>query len=211
MKTRGIYILTNLVNGKKYVGKDAALPTRVSQHLAGTAVTCKLIHNAIKKYGRENFDIEIIPYPNISKDALNAVEQWKIASLQTKVPNGYNLTDGGDGTPGCKPSPEKIRKIVASRKGYTHSEETRRKIGIASAKRSEKINQQISETLKARYQDGMQPWNKDKKGSQTSWIKGKKQSPETRKKLSEASKRLWADPEFRAKHTGENHHSKRRK
>ena len=57
MKNPGIYILTNKVNGKQYVGKDSNLPNRVNQHLSGYENNCPLIYRAIKKYGRENFDI----------------------------------------------------------------------------------------------------------------------------------------------------------
>ena len=32
---QGIYILTNSINGKQYVGKDVRLPLRPNQHLLG--------------------------------------------------------------------------------------------------------------------------------------------------------------------------------
>ena len=107
MKNPGIYILTS-PSGKQYVGRDSNLPRRVRDHLSGNAPECRAIHNAIQKYGRDAFSVEIIRYPGISEDALNAVERWKIRHLQTLVPAGYNLTEGGDGS---KPSEETRQKI----------------------------------------------------------------------------------------------------
>ncbi|MDE0681615.1 MAG: GIY-YIG nuclease family protein [Candidatus Poribacteria bacterium] len=100
MKNPGIYILTS-PSGKQYVGKDSNLPRRVREHLRGDTPECRLIHKAVQKYGRDAFSVEIIQYPGISHEALNAMERWKIRQLQTLVPAGYNLTEGGDG---CKQS-----------------------------------------------------------------------------------------------------------
>ena len=97
MKNPGIYILTNTVTGKQYVGKDSDLPRRAKLHLSSKDPECPCIHNAIHKYSADAFDLEIIRYPGISYKALSAVEKWKITQLNTKSPNGYNLTTGGDG------------------------------------------------------------------------------------------------------------------
>ena len=110
MKNPGIYILTS-PSGKKYVGKDSNLPTRAKIHLSGKSPQCRRVHNTIKKYGADAFDVEIIQYPSISEAALNAVERWKIRQLQTLSPNGYNLTEGGEGS---KPSEETRQKMSES-------------------------------------------------------------------------------------------------
>ena len=115
MKNPGLYILTNRVNGKQYVGKDSRLPYRVKQHLSGKDPTCRRVHNAIKKYGNENFSVEIIQYPNISHEALNAVERWKIRQLHTRSPGGYNLTDGGDSGKYSKETRQKISESNSKR------------------------------------------------------------------------------------------------
>ena len=96
MKNPGIYILTS-PSGKQYVGKDSNLPTRAKIHLSGNTPLCPAIHNAIQQYGRDAFSLEVIQYPGISEETLNAVERWKIRQLQTVSPSGYNLTEGGDG------------------------------------------------------------------------------------------------------------------
>ena len=79
MKNAGIYILTNRVNNKQYVGQDTQLGKRAKKHLSGHSKGSRAIHNAIKKHGADAFDVQLIPYPHISLEALNAVEKWKIA------------------------------------------------------------------------------------------------------------------------------------
>ena len=110
MKNPGIYILTS-PSGKKYVGKDSNLPRRAKEHLSGKNPQCRHVHRAIKKYGADAFSVEIIQYPGISHEALNAVERWKIRQLQTFSPKGYNLTEGGDSG---KRSDETCQKISES-------------------------------------------------------------------------------------------------
>ena len=110
MKNPGIYILTS-PSGKQYVGRDVNLPSRAKIHLSGKDTECPRIYKAIKKYGADVFDVEIIQYPGISDEALNAVERWWIRRLQTLSPSGYNLTEGGEGV---IPSEETRRKITES-------------------------------------------------------------------------------------------------
>ena len=110
MKNPGIYILTS-PSGNQYVGRDRNLSSRATQHLRGSAPHCRAIHDAIKKYGADAFSVEIIQYPGISHEALNAVERWKIRQLQTLAPGGYNLTEGGEGV---IPSEETRQKFSES-------------------------------------------------------------------------------------------------
>lgn len=117
MKNPGIYILTS-PSGKQYVGRDVNLPSRVKKHLSGKDPECRHVHKAIKKHGADAFDVEIIQYPGISHETLNAVERWWVRRLQTLSPSGYNLTEGGD--------------------GGKHSDETRQKI-------SESVSKQVAD------------------------------------------------------------------
>ena len=164
MKNPGIYIITS-PSGKQYVGKDGNLPYRVETHLSGWNKRCVLIHRAIKKYGKENFNVEIIRYPGISPETLYAVEQWKIRQLNTKAPNGYNLTDGGAGRmaphseetkkkisetlTGTKKNPETVQKMIESRS----SDEYRSKMSETKMghKQPYDTRNKISETLKETY------------------------------------------------------------
>ena len=79
-----------------------------SQHYIGSGTYLK---SAIESYGKENFIKEIIETGISDKESLNIREQYWIQTLDTKSPNGYNLTDGGDGCQGMtQETKEKIRQ-----------------------------------------------------------------------------------------------------
>ena len=66
-----------------------------------------------------------------SKEELDRWEKYFIKSRDTKNPNGYNLTDGGEGLAGMKHKPETIAKMSATKLGKKRSAETRAKISAA--------------------------------------------------------------------------------
>jgi hypothetical protein len=72
----------------------------------------KLIGLSIKKYGVENHErwviIKNIPISTKGFDDLYRYETLTIKRKKTKYPNGYNLTDGGEGS--INPSPEIWKK-----------------------------------------------------------------------------------------------------
>lgn len=88
-----IYKVTNKVNGKSYIGQTRyTLEFRWRQHLHKKDNV--YFHNAIKKYGAENFSLEVLEECDVDK--LNSREIFYIAKYNT-FENGYNLTLGGDG------------------------------------------------------------------------------------------------------------------
>ena len=96
-KSMVIYLVTNAVNNKKYVGQtQRVLEERIAEHRRSKT---SVIYHAIQKYGWENFAVEILDECK-TIDELNDREIYWIEKLKTKVPNGYNLTDGGVGTTG---------------------------------------------------------------------------------------------------------------
>ena len=94
-KNKGIYILTNTINNKQYVGMDSNIPRRFKQHIKGIA-RCPLLHDALSAFGLDKWTVQFIPYPSISNTALRAVEQWYIGKLNTKHPDGYNMREGAN-------------------------------------------------------------------------------------------------------------------
>ena len=102
MKVFGVvYLIWNMVNGKKYVGQTTNLKKRINEHKHGD----QYIDRAVKKYGWKNFRCGVIKSCS-SKAEMDEWEKLFIISLKTKKPNGYNLTDGGEGTSGLNPTPE---------------------------------------------------------------------------------------------------------
>ena len=88
-----IYKITNLINGKIYIGQtQKTLEERMQGHKHGKI----LIDDEIKKYGIENFSYEVVEKCQ-TIDELNEREKFWIEKLNCKYPNGYNVDDGGGG------------------------------------------------------------------------------------------------------------------
>lgn len=105
-----IYKLTNIVNGKEYVGKTTGeLVDRWKEHVAdANRDSGRLICRAIKKYGEGNFTKTIIDTA-INEEGLNKKEKEWITKLNTCVAVGgigYNMTLGGEGISGLKRTDE---------------------------------------------------------------------------------------------------------
>lgn len=88
-----IYKITNKVNGKSYIGQTRyTVEFRWRQHIHKKDNV--YFHNAIHKYGIDNFTIEILE--ECKYEDLNSREIFYIAKYNT-FKEGYNLTIGGDG------------------------------------------------------------------------------------------------------------------
>lgn len=88
-----IYKITNKVNGMSYVGQTRyTVEFRWRQHQHKDDGT--YFHNALKKYGVENFIVETLEECEVSK--LDSREIYYIAKYNT-FEKGYNLTIGGGG------------------------------------------------------------------------------------------------------------------
>lgn len=111
-----IYLITNLINNKKYVGiTTKSLKKRFQQHCWDAKRRTRLvIHHAIKKYGEENFKIELVEeLQNTTEEKLFLRESFYIDKYDTLINNfkGYNMAKYGGG------------KLV-------YSEETRKKMSM---------------------------------------------------------------------------------
>lgn len=105
-----IYKITNEINGKCYVGQTKlTIRERWYGHCSKNG--CTAMHNAIVKYGRENFTIEQIDSAT-SEDELNQKEAYWIEKLNTLCPNGYNLRTGGDRFELSEKSKERVSKSI---------------------------------------------------------------------------------------------------
>ena len=88
----GIYLITNLINGKQYVGQSIGIAHRWVQHK--NSKEDYPISKAIRKYGKDNFKFEIIE--NCLPKDLDKKEKYYIKKYNTVIPNGYNITYGGN-------------------------------------------------------------------------------------------------------------------
>ena len=93
MSNYSVYIHTNKINGKVYIGITRQKPERRWQNGFGYADT--YFGNAINKYGWDNFEHNVI-VTNVSKEKACKIEQNLIALYKSddKV-HGYNIAKGG--------------------------------------------------------------------------------------------------------------------
>ena len=93
-----VYIHTNKINGKKYVGqtKHGKNPKEKRWKSGDGYKCCTYFYNAILKYGWNNFEHEIVA-ENLTKDEAYSMEQKLIFELDTRNPSvGYNIRPGGE-------------------------------------------------------------------------------------------------------------------
>lgn len=129
-----VYIHTNKLNGKKYVGQTCQRPEKRWNNGKGYRLET-YFGKAIKKYGWDNFEHEIVA-ENLTKEDANELESLLIESLQTRsTQNGYNLTKGGEGTVGVIRSEEYKEKQRKSQSGKALSDETKKLISLHSVRR----------------------------------------------------------------------------
>lgn len=90
-----LYKITNEITNKSYIGITLRdINIRLSEHLKAN---CKNhFHRAIKKYGKDNFKLEVLVIAN-NWEYLCDLEKKSIKLFNTKSPDGYNSTGGGDG------------------------------------------------------------------------------------------------------------------
>lgn len=81
-----LYCITNKLDNKKYIGISNRPKSRFYDH----TISKSLIGNAIRKYGKENFDMQILVEGN--DQYIADLESPAILAFQTLHPNGYNLS-----------------------------------------------------------------------------------------------------------------------
>ena len=127
-----IYKLTNLVNGKVYIGQTRrTFELRMQEHRnAAARGEGFYIGNAIAKYGWDNFKAEVIAETD-NLDTLNELEHYYVQKYHSDV-DGYNLAPGG------------YSNTMDSKKVKDHHD---------SVMRSPEVRARISETLKRKIRD----------------------------------------------------------
>jgi len=113
-----VYVLLDLTNGKRYVGKTKRPSRRMAVHKCHAKKGGGLaVNRAMAEHGAENFVFGIVEWFATEADAFEG-ERVTIRSLGTRDPlRGYNLTDGGQGGNGMIVSDETRRRLSESHKG----------------------------------------------------------------------------------------------
>jgi hypothetical protein len=108
------------------VGFDSQWPKRKREHISDALNTKSLgyhtvFHRAIRKYGFESFEWNVL-YQSRDRDfTLNEMERHFIMEYNTFTRfnncNGYNLTLGGEGSLGCKWGEDSKNKLSVAKRG----------------------------------------------------------------------------------------------
>lgn len=108
VRKSGVYSFKNKISGKRYIGKAKCLYHRHWKHLNGQSGAPKL-ENAVKKYGWDNFEFEILEECPI--DLLEEREEYWILFYKTLDDNfGYNIVQRQKGHPISEETKQKIRE-----------------------------------------------------------------------------------------------------
>lgn len=125
-----IYLTTNLINGRKYIGQ------KKSSYFKGTGYlgSGKILKQAVEKYGWDNFSVELVEECD-SKETLDEREKYWIKYYNAvDDPTYYNIAFGGQ-SQACRHSPESREKCRIAHLRENLSEETRKRISEAQKRR----------------------------------------------------------------------------
>lgn len=148
-----VYLRTNTVNGKQYVGQTKDFDLREKQFKRiNQRYSNKILTEDRRKFGLDSFNVEILAEVETREEACK-LEVKYIKELNTLYPNGYNVATGGE-------KDYKFQADIAKNRakrgkecpsyGRKLSEETKRKIseGNKGKKLSEEARKKISKALK---------------------------------------------------------------
>ena len=186
MRQHYVYQTTNLINAKQYVGYHFG---ELDDGYLGSGT---IIQQALKKYGKENFEKEILYVSKSQYIAKDVMEPFYISLLKPR----YNIAEGGEGGDPTKyMSPERkaeIRKNSSEKmKIYYSNPENRKKRSEENMGRKPTLQarKNMSEAVKGEknhfFGEKHKQETKDKISEK---LKGHKKSDETLKKMSESRK-----------------------
>lgn len=150
--TVGYLYRLDFSSGKSYIGITFKTPkSRFKNHRNSATQNDSAVYRAWRKYGEPKLSVLAVIEDYDLKDA----EIKAIKIFGTKVPNGYNVSDGGDGAPGVKRSEETIERVAKIHRGRKRSEETCRRIseakkGVPRGEVSKETRAKLSERMRGK-------------------------------------------------------------
>ena len=148
-----VYKISNSINNKLYFGvTQQDLKIRWQQHKCNSNKKNYYLYNAMKKYGFNNFKIEIVFEANTKEEMIE--KEMELINLY-KTNNrlyGYNNSTGGESSrKGCKltqDTKDKISESQKNRERKPHSKETKEKMSLSAKGRNMDLAQKKSALLR---------------------------------------------------------------
>lgn len=136
-----VYMVTNRINGKQYVGQTI---TKHSRHGHGHAMK-----DAYKKHGFENFEYAAVIEGELTGMQLDFFEKFWIGVLGCTAPNGYNLEAGGRWGKYVYHSPNKGKKLTLECRAKMSQAQKKRGAEIAALNRSRVVSEETKAKMSA--------------------------------------------------------------
>lgn len=181
-----IYLITNLINNKVYVGQTVQpVSRRWSRHRLDASKGKDIrFYRAIRKYGPQTFNVQELAVIETAEQANNFEKCWIVLLRATNPSFGYNGTFGGEG--GRMAEEGKIKRSESCKAWWTPER-----------------REQVGKSRKGKFMGSANPMY-----GKTPW-QGKQHSEETKEKISSIRKELFTDPEFKQRmveaNTGKHH------
>jgi len=191
MQKCAVYSAVHRETGHGYVGISVRHAIRWKEHRRAALRGSQLpFHRALRKYGADAFDWQVIAWSSVA--GAHALERVAVALGL----GHYNLTEGGQGSPGRKHSPAAVEKIRSAarrrqpRTGWNHSPAAKEK--MAACRRGKPISDATKALLRAASSGRTHP--PEVRARISAALRGRRCSAEHRKNISKARKaRIRAD------------------
>lgn len=194
-----VYLITNLINGKKYIGLHRVENDKIDPNYFGSG---KLLKQAIEKYGKDEFSKEILHWHEtpeelinaeieeiIERNAINNQEYYNL--IATKTPILFGENNGFY----SKTHSDEIKEYFSHiRKGKERSKEGIRKVKeFYESEEGEKLKRSFSEK-----RSGV-PLSEETKEKIRKANKGKKRSEEFKERMSKLHRGIEKTEEHKRK------------
>jgi hypothetical protein len=145
-----VYLTTNLVNGKQYVGDHSS--DCVDDDYIGSGRP--YFKSAVHLHGKKNFERKILEFFETKELAFNAQSKY-IIEYQTLYPNGYNLSPTGGCMKNGMHSKESIEKMRKKHKGVRFTQEHKDNIG--KSRKNIKYSEESKHLMSIHHAGGWKP------------------------------------------------------
>jgi group I intron endonuclease len=192
-----LYMYTNKINGKRYIGVTSNVARRHHEHINGRGCA-RAFCLALEKYGVDAFDFKVLAIFD-QVDAADYHERAAIIKFHTLAPLGYNLCGGAPGTHYAGLHSDETKKKLSklgmgnqNSLGHRASDAAKQKMSIAFKNRSITTRQKISLAMRGKQNRLGYHVSDETRAKLSAALMYHVDSPETKAKMSATQKRRLA-------------------